>query len=99
MLSQTGEHGLNGKETSILAMYRTIIRNEGVIGLWAGNGANLLRVFPAKATVFATNDFFKSTLCRSTGNERATGTISFFAGGLAGMSTSCYADYVDSSLL
>ena len=35
-----------GKNVSILELYKTIIRNEGVIGLWAGNGANLLRVFP-----------------------------------------------------
>lgn len=86
MLSQTGEHGLKGKDTSILGMYRNIIKNEGIIGLWAGNGANLLRVFPAKATVFSTNDFYKSILCRLTGCERATGPVTFFAGGLAGVS-------------
>lgn len=85
MLSQTGEHGLKGRETNILSMYRGILKNEGIMGLWAGNGVNLLRIFPAKATVFATNDFFKSTLCRLTGTASATGTISFFAGGLAGM--------------
>lgn len=51
MLSQTGEHGVVGaakkdSNVSIIELYRSIIRNEGVIGLWAGNGANLLRVFP-----------------------------------------------------
>ncbi len=47
MLSQTGEYGATGKKSvSVHDLYRSIIRNEGVIGLWAGNGANLLRVFP-----------------------------------------------------
>lgn len=40
-----------------------ILQNEGrVVGLWAGHGANLLRFFPAKAIVFATNnDMFQGT--------------------------------------
>ncbi len=49
MLSQTGEHGhgaKKGAKVSILDLYKSILRNEGVLGLWAGNGANLLRVFP-----------------------------------------------------
>lgn len=51
MLSQTGEHGATAKKggagkTGIMDLYKSIIRNEGIIGLWAGNGANLLRVFP-----------------------------------------------------
>ena len=87
MLSQTGEHGLqsSGKQPSVMAMYRNIIQKEGIIGLWAGNGANLLRVFPAKAVVFSTNDMYKSMLCRLTGSEKASGTLSFWAGGMAGM--------------
>lgn len=43
MLSQTGEHGL--KSISVVSLYRNIIKNEGVIGLWAGNGVNLLRTY------------------------------------------------------
>ena len=67
MLSQTGEHNAknqslvngsvgssNGKNVSILELYKTIIRNEGVIGLWAGNGANLLRVFPVSMILIKT---------------------------------------------
>ena len=62
MLSQTGEHGL--KQTSVISLYRNIIKNEGVIGLWAGNGANLLRIFPAKAVVFSTNDLYQDIFRR-----------------------------------
>lgn len=87
MLSQTGEHGLQGSASnpSVIALYRNVIQKEGVIGLWAGNGANLLRVFPAKAVVFSTNDMYKSILCRLARTEKASGSLSFLAGGLAGM--------------
>jgi len=71
-------------------MYRTIIQKEGVIGLWAGNGANLLRVFPAKACVFATNDMYKSMVCRFLGIDSATTPISFLAGGMAGMTATAF---------
>ena len=88
MLSQTGEHGVkstgNQSSPSMLAMTRQIVKKEGVLGLWAGNGANLLRVFPAKAIVFSTNDMYKSMLCRVTGSNQANGAISFLAGGFAG---------------
>ncbi|KAL7574155.1 hypothetical protein ACA910_014834 [Epithemia clementina (nom. ined.)] len=62
ILSQTSEakHG----STSIMGLYRDIIRNEGILGLWAGNGANLLRVFPAKAVVFSSNDFYRQGIAR-----------------------------------
>ena len=63
MLSQTGEHGIIGttsnKRISPLQLYKSIIQNEGILGLWAGNGANLLRVFPAKSIVFSSNDFYR----------------------------------------
>lgn len=92
MLSQTGEHSAGGRKTvSIIGLYRDIIRNEGVVGLWAGNGVNLVRIFPAKAVVFASNDAYKSALRRwsNTASDRPlSGSLSFLAGGLAGMSAS-----------
>ncbi len=95
MLSQTGEHGL--KQTSVLSLYRNILKNEGVIGLWAGNGANLLRIFPAKAVVFSTNDLYQDLFrrCLSAMNpneydetQKLPSALSFLAGGLAGMTAS-----------
>jgi hypothetical protein len=98
MLSQTGEHGL--KQHSVLSLYRNIIKNEGFIGgLWAGNGVNLLRIFPAKAVVFATNDMYQdffrrliSTTPSQDNNNKTTqklpSTLSFLSGGLAGMTAS-----------
>lgn len=100
MLSQTGEHGL--KQTSVVSLYRNIIKNEGVIGLWAGNGANLLRIFPAKAVVFSTNDLYQDLFRRllsalaeneknsheNSGPQKLPSALSFLAGGLAGMTAS-----------
>lgn len=92
MLSQTGEHGLSGS-ASVYNLYRSIIQKEGVIGLWAGNGANLLRVFPAKAVVFSTNDLFQGffrKLSKTPKGQKLNPTWSFAAGGFAGMSaTAC----------
>lgn len=90
MLSQTGEHG---GSKNVVALYRNILKTEGVVGLWAGNGINLIRVFPAKAVVFSSNDLYKS-MCRKVSgtpaNERLPGTWSFLAGGMAGMTaTAC----------
>mmetsp|Transcript_28285 Transcript_28285/g.68825 ORF Transcript_28285/g.68825 Transcript_28285/m.68825 type:complete len:329 (+) Transcript_28285:14-1000(+) len=101
MLSQTGEHGLGGgggkgSSVSVLNLYRSIIQNEGVLGLWAGNGVNLIRIFPAKAVVFSTNDmyqgFFRRWLYSSSSDkdQKLPPAYSFLAGGMAGMSaTAC----------
>mmetsp|Transcript_27138 Transcript_27138/g.57059 ORF Transcript_27138/g.57059 Transcript_27138/m.57059 type:complete len:281 (+) Transcript_27138:415-1257(+) len=92
MLSQTGEHGSASKLTPI-QLFRSVIKNEGVLGLWAGNGANLLRVFPSKSIVFSSNDFFRGTLgtlyfgnngARNE-NEKLPWSLSFLAGGMSGM--------------
>jgi Mitochondrial carrier protein len=74
MLSQTGEYTSHGGSSGALTknnssgfiatmqnitnIYRSIIKNEGILGLWAGNGINLLRVFPNKAIIFSTNDIY-----------------------------------------
>lgn len=92
MLSQTGEHGLR-QGASVYNLYRSIIQNEGFVGLWAGNGANLLRVFPAKAVVFSTNDMFQGffrSISHTPKEQRLHPTWSFLAGGCAGMAaTAC----------
>jgi hypothetical protein len=96
MLSQTGEHGASpGSKVTPLQLYRSIIQNEGILGLWAGNGANLLRVFPAKSIVFSSNDFYRgccgylyygSAQKYSEHSGVLPWSLSFLSGGLAGMS-------------
>jgi Mitochondrial carrier protein len=89
MLSQTGEH--SAKSGSVVSLYRAILKNEGIIGLWAGNGANLLRIFPAKAVVFSTNDLYQGIFRHLTDTppqEKLHHTYAFLSGGLAGVSAS-----------
>lgn len=95
MLSQTGEHGASGAKVTPMQLYRSIIQNEGILGLWAGNGANLLRVFPSKSIIFSSNDFYRGCLGylyygSSEKYAEASGvlpwSLSFVSGGLAGMS-------------
>ena len=57
-----GGGGQAKNSSSILSLYRNILQKEGILGLWAGNGANLVRVFPAKAVVFSSNDYYRSLL-------------------------------------
>jgi hypothetical protein len=81
---------------NITNIYRSIIKNEGILGLWAGNGINLLRVFPNKAIIFSTNDIYTRYIhqwyfrSHHNGGIETSSTVlppiySFLAGGLAGM--------------
>jgi len=98
MLSQTGEHGAaSGTKLTPFQLYRSILQNEGILGLWAGNGANLLRVFPAKSIVFSTNDFYRgccgylywgSAEAYLENSGQLPWALSFLSGGLAGMTAS-----------
>ncbi|KAL3761563.1 hypothetical protein ACHAW5_010732 [Stephanodiscus triporus] len=108
MLSQTGEHGVvvvvnnvsgstpsSHHKPTTLQLYSSIIRNEGILGLWAGNGANLLRVFPSKSIIFSTNDMYRARLGTLyhggsyddwlTSGKRLPWSMSFLSGGMAGM--------------
>ena len=104
MLSQTGEHGIKLSSASStktqritpLQLYKSIIQNEGILGLWAGNGANLLRVFPSKSIVFSSNDFYRGiahslyfgTDSTTQQQRQLPWALSFISGGLAGMTAS-----------
>jgi Mitochondrial carrier protein len=100
MLAQTGhgstKNGTQHAHRGVLELYRAILRDEGILGLWAGNGANLLRVFPSKAIVFSSNDVYKSLLLQNifwlengddgiVNHNMAPPWVSFIAGGMSGM--------------
>jgi hypothetical protein len=88
MLSQTGEHGMAVGQQTIVGLYRSILQNEGFLGLWTGNTANLVRIFPSKAIVFSSNDLYTNIL-RSLTNTTMDKPLmvywNFIAGGMAGM--------------
>ena len=60
-LKEHPELGQSGtlKYRGIIGTMRTVIREEGFIALYKGNGANVLRVVPVYALKFTFNDFFR----------------------------------------
>jgi hypothetical protein len=54
-----GNTGANRKYHGLLQALRLIVKEEGPVALWKGNGANCVRVVPVYALKFAFNDTFK----------------------------------------
>jgi len=57
------------KYTSIVQSLHTIIKDEGVLRLWRGNGVNCIRVVPYSGFQFASYDKIKSLFLKSDCNE------------------------------
>lgn len=76
---------------------RRVIAEEGVISLWRGNLANVIRYFPTQALNFAFKDFFKSLF---NFNKERDGYFKWFcgnmaSGGLAGAASLCFVYSLD----
>eukprot|EP01094_Clydonella_sp_ATCC50884_P025278 TRINITY_DN6587_c0_g1_i2.p1 TRINITY_DN6587_c0_g1~~TRINITY_DN6587_c0_g1_i2.p1 ORF type:complete len:260 (-),score=81.55 TRINITY_DN6587_c0_g1_i2:189-968(-) len=71
------------KYTGIRQGLMRVFSEEGVRGLYRGNGANVVRVVPVYALKFSFNDTFKDML-RSPGEQLSTGKM-LLAGSMAGM--------------
>jgi hypothetical protein len=52
------------KYKGMVSSFKTIYAEEGWIGFYKGNGANVVRVVPVYALKFAFNDWFKEIVCR-----------------------------------
>jgi solute carrier family 25 (adenine nucleotide translocator) protein 4/5/6/31 len=50
---------LDKRYSGIVDCFSRVVRDEGVISLWRGNLANVLRYFPTQALNFAFKDYFK----------------------------------------
>lgn len=85
MLCQTGE------TTGFVRTFKTVLENEGVVGLWRGNFANAIRIVPSKGVLFTCNDSFKEML-RRPDEAKLPAYKSALAGSMAGItaSTSTY---------
>lgn len=59
----------------IVNSFMTIIREEGVRGLYKGNGANCARVVPVYAIKFSLNDKFKAMITEHRARELSPGAI------------------------
>ena len=51
---------LDRKYNGIVDCFRRTTANEGVVSLWRGNTANVIRYFPTQALNFAFRDTYKS---------------------------------------
>lgn len=72
------------KYTGIWQATKVVVREEGFIGLYKGNGANVLRVIPVYALKFAFNDKFKD-MVRKSPNEQLGFWQLVASGSLAGL--------------
>ena len=72
--------------------FSRVMAEQGVMALWRGNLANVIRYFPTQALNFACKDFYKQTLCPY---NPKTEPVKFFAGnmasgGAAGATSLCF---------
>ena len=64
---------LDRKYNGIIECFSRTTRTEGVMALWRGNTANVIRYFPTQALNFAFRDYFKA-MFGSTRTAMATGS-------------------------
>lgn len=70
---------LSHKYTGITDCFRRTMADEGVVALWRGNTANVIRYFPTQALNFAFKDKFKALF----GYKKSDGYWKMFAGNIA----------------
>lgn len=70
---------LSHKYTGIVDCFRRTMGDEGVVSLWRGNTANVIRYFPTQALNFAFKDKFKAMF----GYKKSDGYWKMFAGNIA----------------
>ena len=79
-----GKDLLAPKYTGIVQATSVVLREEGVLALWKGNGANVLRVVPVYGLKFAFNDSIKAIVA-GPGKKRLEMKELLWAGTLAGL--------------
>ena len=83
IIAQTGVGGLDASG-GLLRIFRNVIHNEGLRGLWKGNVANCARVFPSRGILFACNDVYKDVVRTALGTQALPAWASFASGAMAG---------------
>lgn len=72
------------KYTGILQATRVVLREEGFLAMWKGNGANVLRVIPVYGLKFAFNDSIKAMVA-GPGRRKLDMSDLLWVGTLAGL--------------
>lgn len=70
--------------TSAMRTANKIVQHSGVVGLWRGNGATLLRVIPHSAISYMTYERYQTIIMQMQGETSGNITNRFFAGAAAG---------------
>ncbi|KAF8769862.1 solute carrier family 25 member 16-like isoform X1 [Argiope bruennichi] len=77
-------HNRHYKNYGVFSGLRRIVQKESVLGLYKGNGAQMLRVFPLAAVRFGSFELYKTFLKNVIGTSHS---VNFFAGSLAGITS------------
>lgn len=75
------------KYKGVMGTMRTVVQEEGFLALYAGNGANVLRVIPVYALKFSFNEQFKD-MVRTPGQDLNFSQL-IMAGTMAGLFQTC----------
>lgn len=79
---------LNRRYSGVRDCMRRVLNTDGLVSLWRGNLANVLRYFPTQAFNFAFNDAFKTAFdVRKSDGYAAWFAANVVSGGMAGAST------------
>lgn len=76
-------HNQHYKSCGVISGMARVVQNEGFLGLYKGNGAMMIRVFPYAAAQFVSFDFYKKSL--SPYFHKDSHLFKFFAGSAAGL--------------
>ena len=76
-------HNDHYKSCGVISGMVRVVKNEGFLGLYKGNGAMMIRVFPYAAAQFVSFDFYKKSL--SPYFHKDSHFFKFFAGSAAGL--------------
>lgn len=83
-VQSVGSSGMaQGAYTSLPQAFLKVLREEGVLAFWKGNGTNVIRIAPYSAAQMSSNDFYKRMLSDESGKLSVARRLT--AGALAGM--------------
>ena len=76
------------KQEGVISGLPKIVRTEGMLSLFRGNGAQMVRIFPYSAIQFTSFEFYKRTIPRLLGLEESKAhATKFVAGAMAGVTS------------
>lgn len=75
-------HNHHYKHLGVFSGLKGIVQKESIMGLYKGNGAQMVRIFPYGAVQFASFEVYKTILRNNFGQSHA---LKFFAGSAAGI--------------